>query len=66
VIGVRLGGVTEQQPEIGRANMQLLLQLAGEGKLRPRISYQFPLKRAADAIRAVIDRKVIGKAVLVG
>ena len=66
VIGVRLGGVTEQQPEIGRANMKLLTQLAGQGKLRPRISYQFSLEQAADAIRAVIDRKVIGKAVLVG
>ena len=26
----------------------------------------FPLDRAADAVQAVIDRKVIGKAVLVG
>jgi NADPH2:quinone reductase len=66
VIGVRLGGVTEQQPEIGRANMKTLVELAGQGKLRPRISHSFPLGEAADAIQAVIDRKVIGKAVLVG
>jgi NADPH:quinone reductase len=66
VIGVRLGGVTENQPEIGRANMRTLVELAGQGKLRPRISHRFPLERAADAIQAVIDRKVIGKAVLVG
>jgi len=66
VIGVRLGGVTEHQPEIGRANMKLLVELAGEGKLRPRISHRFPLERAADAIQAVVDRKIIGKAVLVG
>jgi NADPH2:quinone reductase len=66
VIGVRLGGVTEHQPEIGRANMKLLVELAGQGKLRPRISYSFPLQQAAEAIQAVIDRKVIGKAVLVG
>jgi NADPH2:quinone reductase len=66
VIGVRLGGVTEHQPEIGRENMRILVKLAGEGKLRPRISHRFPLERAADAIQAVIDRKVIGKAVLVG
>jgi NADPH2:quinone reductase len=65
-IGVRLGGVTEQQPEVGRANMKLLVGLAGEGKLRPRISHRFPLERAADAMQAVIDRAVIGKAVLVG
>ncbi len=66
VIGVRLGGVTEHQPEIGRANMKLLVELAGQGKLRPRISHRFPFERAADAVQAVIDRKVIGKAVVVG
>ena len=66
VIGVRLGGVTEHHPEIGRANMKLLVELAGQGKLRPRISHRFPLEQAGEAIQAVIDRKVIGKAVLVG
>jgi len=66
VIGVRLGGVTEHQPEIGRANMKLLVELAGKGKLRPRISHRFALDEAADAMQAVIDRKVIGKAVVVG
>ncbi len=66
VIGVRLGGVTEHNPEIGRANMKALVDLAGQGKLRPRISHRFPLERAADAVQTVIDRKVIGKAVLVG
>ena len=66
VIGVRLGGVTEHHPEIGRENMRVLVELAGEGKLRPRISHRFPLDRTADAIQAVIDRKVIGKAVVTG
>jgi NADPH:quinone reductase len=66
VIGVRLGGVTEHQPEIGRANMKTLVELAGQGKLKPRISHRFPLEQAAEAMQAVIDRKVIGKAVLVG
>ena len=66
VIGVRLGGVTEHHPEIGRANMKILVELAGQGKLRPRISHRFPLEQAGEAIQAVIDRKVIGKAVVVG
>jgi NADPH2:quinone reductase len=66
VIGVRLGGATEHKPELGRANTKLLVELAGEGKLKPRISHSFPLERAAEAIQTVIDRKVIGKAVLVG
>jgi NADPH:quinone reductase len=66
VIGVRLGGATEHRPEVGRENMRKLVELAGQGKLRPRISHRLPLERAADAVQAVIDRKVIGKAVLVG
>ena len=43
-----------------------LAELAGQSKLRPRISHRFPLAQAAEAMQAVIDRKVIGKAVLVG
>src|SRR6266403_5159526 len=35
VIGVRLGGVTEHRPEIGRENMKPLVELAGQGKLKP-------------------------------
>jgi NADPH:quinone reductase len=66
VIGAMLSAVTQHKPELGRANVKLLCELAAEGKLRPRISHRFPLERAADAVQAVIDRKVIGKAVIIG
>jgi NADPH2:quinone reductase len=65
-IGVRIGGLSEAHPEIAAANIKTLVELAGQGKLRPRIWRRFPLEAAADAIQALIDRKVIGKAVLVG
>jgi NADPH2:quinone reductase len=65
VVGVRIGGLNEAAPEIATANMQALLSLAATGALRPRISNRFPLDHAAEALHAVIDRKVIGKAVLV-
>jgi NADPH2:quinone reductase len=65
-IGVRIGGLNEAAPELAIANMRELTRLAAAGKLRPRISHRFPLERAAEALQAVIDRKVIGKAVLVG
>ncbi len=64
-VGVRIGGLNEANPELALANMRELTRLAGEGKLKPRISHRFPLEQAADALRAVIDRAVIGKAVLV-
>jgi NADPH:quinone reductase len=65
-VGVYMGGFQANQPELFATNTQELRKLASEGKLRPRISHQFPLERAAEAVQAVIDRAVIGKAVLVG
>jgi NADPH2:quinone reductase len=65
-IGVRIGGLSEAHPEVAAANIKTLVELAGQGKLKPRIWRRFPLEAAADAIQALIDRKVIGKAVLVG
>jgi NADPH2:quinone reductase len=64
-IGVRIGGLNEAAPDLAIANMRELAKLAAAGKLRPRISHRFPLERAAEALQAVIERKVIGKAVLV-
>jgi NADPH2:quinone reductase len=64
-IGVRIGGLNEAHPEIAAANIKTLVELAGQGKLKPRIWRRFPLEGAADAIQALIDRKVVGKAVLV-
>ncbi len=63
-IGVRIGGLNEADPALAIANMKALTELAGQGKLKPRISHSFPLDQAAEALQAVIDRKVIGKAVL--
>ena len=65
-IGVRIGGLNEADPDLAIANMQALLALAEAGNLRPRISHTFRLDQAQEALQAVIDRAVIGKAVLVG
>jgi NADPH2:quinone reductase len=63
-IGVRIGGLNEANPALAIANMKALAVLAEQGKLRPRISHTFRLDQAAEALQAVIDRVVIGKAVL--
>ena len=65
-IGVRIGGLNENHPEIAAANTTALLELAAQGKVKPRIWRRYPLAQAADAVQALIDRAVIGKAVLVG
>jgi NADPH:quinone reductase len=64
-IGVRIGGLNEAHPEIAAANTKALLELAAQGKLKPRIWRSFPLDQAANAVQSLIDRKVIGKVVLV-
>ncbi len=63
-IGVRIGGLSENHPEIAAANIKTLVDLAAQGKLKPRIWRRYPLEQAADAVQALIDRAVIGKAVL--
>jgi NADPH2:quinone reductase len=41
-----------------------LPRLAALGVMRPHISHRFPMERAAEAFRVLIDRKVVGKAVI--
>ncbi len=65
-IGVYMGAFQQNEPQQAEANTRALLDLAAQGRLKTRISHRFPLERATDAIQAVIDRAVIGKAVLVG
>lgn len=65
-IGVWIGGLGMNEPAVAEANMQVLLGLAAEGKLKPAISHRFPLEQASACLQAIIGREVIGKAVLVG
>lgn len=64
-IGVRIGGLNEANPALAISNMKALAKLAGAGKLKPRISHRVRLDQTAQAVQAVIDRAVIGKAVIV-
>jgi NADPH2:quinone reductase len=62
VLGVRAGEtILRHSPELGRDYVEELPRLAGLGVMRPHISHRFPMERAADAFRALIDRKVVGK-----
>ncbi len=63
-VGVRLGGLTDFQPEIAAANMTALCDMASAGKLNPMVSTVLPLANAAKALQMLIDREAIGKVVL--
>jgi NADPH:quinone reductase len=69
ILGVRAGETARRQgpgkgPDFARDYAVELPRLAELGVMRPHISHRFPLERAADAFRVLIDRKVVGKAVI--
>lgn len=65
VVGVRAGEYGRQFPERGRENIAAIETLAHEGKIKPHIGLSVPLARAVDAFRALSERRVVGKAVVV-
>jgi NADPH2:quinone reductase len=65
ILGIRAGEtILRLSPELGRDYIEELPRLAALGVMRPHISHRFPMERAADAFRALIDRQVVGKAVI--
>jgi NADPH2:quinone reductase len=64
IVGVFWGAFTRNEPRRNEANLQELLAWFKAGKVRPHISARYPLERAADALRDVMERKVKGKVVL--
>jgi NADPH2:quinone reductase len=66
VLGLRAGEtIARHAPELGRDYEEHLPRLAALGVMRPHISHRFPMERAADAFRVLLERKVVGKAVIV-
>lgn len=64
VCGVFWGAFAARDPKANAAHVQTLFRLWGEGKIAPRISETYPLERAPEAIRAMSERRVIGKLVV--
>jgi NADPH2:quinone reductase len=69
ILGVRAGETVRRQgsgsgSHFARDYAVELPRLAELGVMRPHISHRFSLERAADAFRVLIDRKVVGKAVI--
>jgi NADPH2:quinone reductase len=64
VVGVFWGAFVQREPDVHRANMAELLGWVEAGRIRPHISKRFPLDRAAEAIRWMMDRKAMGKVIV--
>jgi NADPH:quinone reductase len=64
VIGFYWGSYQVHNPELLRSSFTQLFRWFEEGKLRPHISHQLPLERAAQALELLQHRKSTGKVVL--
>ena len=65
VIGFTIGALAKIDPARARRNLETLVGWLGAGRIQPYHSHALPLAKAAEALQLVIDRKVIGKALLV-
>jgi NADPH:quinone reductase len=64
IIGVFYGAMTAREPDRNRAISDQLMAWVTSGELRPHVSGRYPLERAGEALRALIDRKAVGKLVI--
>jgi len=64
VVGVRAGEYGRRDPDKGRENLKIIHRWASEGLVRPYVCETFPLERAIDALRMLVDRKAVGKVVV--
>jgi NADPH2:quinone reductase len=64
IVGVWIGAFARRDRARHRANVVELGRWFQEGKIKPHISATYPLERAAEALNALSQRRVIGKVVL--
>jgi NADPH2:quinone reductase len=64
IVGVFYGAMTARDPELRDAISAELLELTSSGKLSPHVSGRYPLDRAGEALRSLMDRKAVGKVVI--
>jgi NADPH2:quinone reductase len=65
LIGLRAGESGRRDPALAARSAVALAALAEQGVMRPHISHRFALDQAADGLRLLETRQVIGRAVVV-
>jgi NADPH2:quinone reductase len=64
LVGVFWGAFARKQPQRNAANMVELFEWFRQGQVRPHICARYPLERAAEAMRLVMNRQANGKVIL--
>ena len=65
VVGVFWGEFARRDPQANARNMGQLAAWVADGTVRPLISERYSLERGPEALRALLERRVTGKVVLV-
>lgn len=65
IVGVFWGSFTAREPQRNQEYLGELFTWLQTGKIKPLISAKYPLERAPEALRDMMERKVKGKVVLV-
>jgi NADPH2:quinone reductase len=65
VLGVALGECWVREPATFRQIEAGLAGLVADGRVRAHVTARYPLERAGEALRAMLDRKIVGKVVIV-
>ncbi|MBN8576377.1 MAG: NADPH:quinone oxidoreductase family protein [Cytophagales bacterium] len=64
IVGVFYSGFAQKEPARNAENMHELMQWSATGKINQAIYKTYSLEQAAQALQDLIDRKVLGKAVV--
>ena len=64
VCGVFWGAFAARDPKANAAHVDTLFRLWRQGMISPKVSATYPLERAGEAIRAIAERRVVGKLVI--
>ena len=65
VVGVFWGAFEQREPAANARHLAQLMQWAVDGTIVPVVSARYPLAQSAEALRAMLDRRVVGKVVVV-
>ena len=65
VVGFTIGALNRLDPERARRNLDVLVSWLGAGRISPHHSHALPLAQASEALKLIVERKVIGKVLLV-
>ncbi|HET6942594.1 MAG TPA: NADPH:quinone oxidoreductase family protein [Sphingomicrobium sp.] len=64
VCGVFWGAFAARDPKANATHVDALFKFWRQGMISPKISATYPLERAGEAIRAIAERRVVGKLVV--